>query len=71
MLATVFSGGLSTFEISKENVLNMEVSQVFIAIDLSQLCKINLLSRAVVEISSMIITQSVPIDESKKVTYPG
>ncbi|MDB5210329.1 MAG: Malate/L-lactate dehydrogenase [Sediminibacterium sp.] len=69
LLATILSGGLSTAEISKKNV-EYGLSQVFIAIDISKLNNHSSIA-AVVENIINDYHGSVPIDGSKKVTYPG
>ncbi len=69
LLATVLSGGLSTCEIDKDKA-EYAVSQVFIAIDLNHLANHSTIASAVENIISEY-HQSIPIDETKKVTYPG
>jgi 3-dehydro-L-gulonate 2-dehydrogenase len=69
LLATILSGGLSTKEISKKDV-EYGLSQVFIAIDISKLGNHSLVSKTIENILSDY-HQSVPLDESKKILYPG
>jgi 3-dehydro-L-gulonate 2-dehydrogenase len=69
ILAAILAGGLSTAEISKEN-MEYGLCQVFIAIDLSALKNYASIA-TVVENIIADYHASVPIDESKKVTYPG
>jgi 3-dehydro-L-gulonate 2-dehydrogenase len=69
ILAAVLSGGSSTAEISKEKV-EYGLSQVFIAIDISQLNNYSSIAGMVEKIIEDYHA-SVPIDGSKKVTYPG
>jgi 3-dehydro-L-gulonate 2-dehydrogenase len=69
LLATILSGGLSTKEISQKNVED-GLSQVFIAIDLSKLSNHSSIA-GIVENIINDYHQSVPSDDSKKVTYPG
>jgi 3-dehydro-L-gulonate 2-dehydrogenase len=69
ILAAVLSGGLSTAEISKENV-EYGLCQVFVAIDLSAL-KNHASIASVVENIIADYHQSVAIGDSRKVTYPG
>jgi 3-dehydro-L-gulonate 2-dehydrogenase len=69
ILSAVLSGGLSTYEISKENV-EYGLSQVFIAIDISKFPNNSTIGAAV---ENMIndYHQSVPSGASQKITYPG
>jgi 3-dehydro-L-gulonate 2-dehydrogenase len=69
LLATILSGGLSTHEISKEKV-EYGLSQVFIAIDISKLGNHSVIAKTIEEILNDY-HQSVPVDESKKIVYPG
>lgn len=69
LLATVLSGGSSTAEISNENV-EVGLSQVFIAIDLTKLGH----HSSIAGMIENIITdyqQSIPAIGSQKVLYPG
>jgi 3-dehydro-L-gulonate 2-dehydrogenase len=69
ILSTVLSGGLSTYEISKEKA-EFGLSQVFIAIDISKFPNHSAIGAAV---ENMIndYHQSEPSDASQKITYPG
>lgn len=69
LLATIISGGLATHEVSKKEV-EYGLSQLFIAIDISKLSN----SSAITQTINNILNdyhQSVPIDDSKKIVYPG
>ncbi len=69
ILATVLSGGLATYEISQK-AAEVASSQVYIAIDMKKLGNYSSISL----ILSNIIQdyhQSVAINESKKITFPG
>jgi 3-dehydro-L-gulonate 2-dehydrogenase len=69
ILAAILAGGLSTADISKES-MEYGLCQVFVAIDLSALKN----NASIATVVANIIADyhaSVPIDESKKVTYPG
>lgn len=69
LLATILSGGLSTHEISKKET-EYCLSQVFIAIDISKLGNHSAIAKIIGEILNDY-HQSVPMDESKKIIYPG
>lgn len=69
LLATILSGGLSTHELSKKEV-EYSLSQVFIAIDISKLGKQSVITQAIEEILKDY-HQSMPLDESRKIVYPG
>jgi 3-dehydro-L-gulonate 2-dehydrogenase len=69
LLATILTGGLSTAEISKQNV-EYGLSQVFIAIDLSKLSNYSSIVAAVENIINDY-HRSIPSDDNKKVTFPG
>ena len=69
LLATILSGGLSTHELSKEDV-EYSLSQVFIAIDISKLDNHSAIAKTIEEILKDY-HQSMPLDESKKIVYPG
>ena len=69
LLATILSGGLSTYEISKREV-EYGLSQVFVAIDILKLGSHSTIARIIEEILKDY-HQSVPIDETKKIIYPG
>ena len=69
ILSAVLSGGLSTCEISKENV-EYGLSQVFIAIDISKFSNHSAISK-VVENIIKDYHRSVPSDAAQKIMYPG
>lgn len=69
ILAAILSGGLSTHEISKVST-EYRLSQVFIAIDITKLGNYSAIAN-VVESIIQDYHQSVPINESKKITFPG
>jgi 3-dehydro-L-gulonate 2-dehydrogenase len=69
ILATCLSGGLATHEISGKTV-ELGVSQVFIAIDISKLGNHSAIKNVIENILNDYKT-SVPTDEARKVTYPG
>ena len=69
ILATVLSGGLSTFEISQKEA-EVASSQVYIAIDVSKLGNYSSISQIIKGIIDDY-HQSVPIDNAKKITFPG
>ncbi|HSQ44885.1 MAG TPA: 3-dehydro-L-gulonate 2-dehydrogenase [Ginsengibacter sp.] len=69
LLATILSGGLSTHELSKKEV-EYSLSQVFIAIDISKLGRQSVITQAIEEILKDY-HQSIPLDESRKILYPG
>jgi 3-dehydro-L-gulonate 2-dehydrogenase len=69
ILATIFSGGLSTAEISREK-LEYGVSQIYMAIDLSKLSNSKSIQTAIQSIIDDY-HQSVPVEDSRKVPYPG
>jgi 3-dehydro-L-gulonate 2-dehydrogenase len=69
LLATILSGGLATHEISKKKA-EYGLSQVFIAIDISKLGNHSAIAKIIEEILNDY-HQSIPIDESKKIIYPG
>ncbi len=69
VLATILSGGLSTFEISKSKI-ETAISQVFIAIDISKLQNYS----SIPQIINNIINdyhQSSTDNEMNKIIYPG
>jgi 3-dehydro-L-gulonate 2-dehydrogenase len=69
ILAAVLSGGLSTHEISKRRA-ESAVSQVFVCIDLAKLDN----HSSIATIISNIIEDyklSVPLNDTKKISYPG
>ena len=69
ILAAILSGGLSTHEVTKENV-EYGVSQVFIAIDIAKLGNHSSISM-VLENIIMDYHQSVPIGDDAHITFPG
>ncbi|MEO6637847.1 MAG: Ldh family oxidoreductase, partial [Ginsengibacter sp.] len=69
LLAAVLAGGLSTYEISKREI-EYGLSQVFIVIDITKLGNQSIMAKAIEEILKDY-QQSMPIDESKKIIYPG
>jgi len=69
LLSTILSGGLSTHELSKKEV-EYSLSQVFIAIDISKLGKQSVITQTIEEILKDY-HQSIPLDEFKKIVYPG
>ena len=69
LLATILSGGLAAYEISKKKV-EYGLSQVFIAIDISKLGSHSAITKVIEGILNDY-HQSVPIDEAKKIMYPG
>jgi 3-dehydro-L-gulonate 2-dehydrogenase len=69
LLATILSSGLAVHEISKRET-EYGLSQVFIAIDISKLVN----HSAIKTIVGKIIEdyhRSIPVDESKKILFPG
>jgi 3-dehydro-L-gulonate 2-dehydrogenase len=69
ILATVLSGGRSTSAVSKLPV-EYGMSQVFIAIDLSKLSNASMIRQSIDQIIGDY-HQSSPVDNGKKVRYPG
>ncbi|MEP6582802.1 MAG: 3-dehydro-L-gulonate 2-dehydrogenase [Ginsengibacter sp.] len=69
LLATILSGGLATYEISKKEA-EYGLSQVFIAIDIFRLGNHSAITKVIEGILSDY-QQSVPAGESKKIMYPG
>ena len=69
LLATILSGGLATWEISKKEV-EFGLSQVFIAIDVTML-KNQSSIKTVIESILFDYHQSVPNDELHQIIYPG
>jgi 3-dehydro-L-gulonate 2-dehydrogenase len=69
ILSAVLSGGLAGHEITK-SAIETNISQIFIAIDITKLSNHSLITKTV---EGMIedYHQSVKIDASKKITYPG
>ena len=69
LLATILSGGLSTARISRREA-EFALSQVFISIDISQLTSPGALRDSVYHIIKDL-HDSVPVDGTKNVLYPG
>lgn len=69
LMATILSGGMATYEISKEDV-EYGLSQVFIAVDITKLSNHSSIA-VVVENIINDYHQSILADDSKKITYPG
>ncbi len=69
LLAAILSGGLATHEISKKEI-EYGLSQVFVAIDISKLSNHSAITKVIEGILNDY-HQSVPIDEAKKIMYPG
>lgn len=69
ILSAVLSGGLSTFEITKEKA-EFGLSQIYIAIDISKFPNHTAIGAAV-ENSIRDYHLSLPSDTSQKITYPG
>lgn len=69
MLATILSGGMATYQISKQKAEH-SLSQVFIAVDISKLGN----TSAITQIIRNIILDyklSVPANENEKIIWPG
>ena len=69
ILTTVLSGGFAGYEITKSKI-ETNISQLFIAIDISKLSNHSLISKTVEGIIDDY-HQSEKADASKKITYPG
>ena len=69
ILAAILSGGLSTSEISKKKD-ELNVSQVFIAFDISKLGNFPSIQNTISEIIEDY-KKSVPVDEKSNIRYPG
>lgn len=69
LLATILSAGLSTHEINKQPA-EIRLSQVFIAIDISVLSNHSAISKTIESILGDY-RQSVSVNDSKKIMYPG
>ncbi|NQU88660.1 MAG: 3-dehydro-L-gulonate 2-dehydrogenase, partial [Mariniphaga sp.] len=69
ILATILSAGLSTYKLSQKEA-EYAVSQVFIAIDITQLSNFPAIEKT---INGIIIDfkNSVPVNEQAKIRYPG
>jgi len=69
IFTTILSGGFAGHEITKAGI-ETNISQLFIAIDISKLSNHSLIAKTVNEIIEDY-HQSIPADASKKITYPG
>ncbi|HVE61887.1 MAG TPA: 3-dehydro-L-gulonate 2-dehydrogenase [Chitinophagaceae bacterium] len=69
ILSTVLSGGLAGHEITR-SAIETNISQLFIAIDISKLSNHSLITKTVEAIIEDY-HQSATTDPSKKITYPG
>ncbi|MES1215628.1 MAG: 3-dehydro-L-gulonate 2-dehydrogenase [Bacteroidota bacterium] len=69
LFTTILSGGLAGHEITKAGT-ETNISQLFIAIDISKLSNHSLIAKTVEGIIQNY-HQSIPIDDSKKITFPG
>ena len=69
ILSTILSGGLAGHEITRAAV-ETNISQLFIAIDISKLSNYSLIAKTVESIIEDY-RQSATTDPSKKITYPG
>jgi 3-dehydro-L-gulonate 2-dehydrogenase len=69
LLATILSGGLSTFQVTQQNN-EQGVSQVYIAIALNRLDNSLLIPRTVRNIIHDLLT-SAPVSEQTEILYPG
>jgi 3-dehydro-L-gulonate 2-dehydrogenase len=69
IITTILSGGLAGHEITKSKI-ETNISQLFIAIDITKLNNHSIIAKTVVGIIDDY-HQSVPIDDSKKITFPG
>jgi 3-dehydro-L-gulonate 2-dehydrogenase len=69
VLSAILSGGFAGYQITKSGV-ETNISQVFIAIDLSKLSNHSVITKTVEDIIEDY-HQSVVADPSKKITYPG
>ena len=69
ILSTILSGGLAGYQITKSGI-ETNISQVFIAIDISKLSNHSMIAKTVEEIIENY-HQSVKVDDSKKITFPG
>ena len=69
ILSAIFSGGLSTAQISQKHD-EVNVSQVFIAISLERLSNFPAIQQTISEIISDY-KNAVPVDENRPVRYPG
>lgn len=69
ILSAILSGGLAGYEITK-SAIETNISQIFIAIDITKLSNHSLITKTVEGIIEDY-HQSVKIDASKRITYPG
>jgi len=69
ILTTILSGGLAGHEITKAGT-ETNISQLFITIDISKLSNHSIISQTVDGIINDY-HQSITVDDSKKITYPG
>ena len=69
LLATILSGGMATWEISKREA-EYSLSQVFISIDISKLMNHSSIKTAI-ECIIADYRESVPKDELSQIVYPG
>jgi len=69
ILSTILSGGFAGYQIT-ESKLETNISQLFIAIDISKLGNYSVIANTVDDIIENY-HQSVKADDSKKITYPG
>ncbi|MGK2861938.1 MAG: 3-dehydro-L-gulonate 2-dehydrogenase, partial [Chitinophagaceae bacterium] len=69
ILSAILSGGLAGHQITKSG-LETNISQLFIAIDISKLSNHSVITKTVEDIIEDY-HQSVKADPSKKITYPG
>lgn len=69
VLSTILSGGLAGHQITKSGI-ETDISQIFIAIDISKLGNHSVITKTVEEIIEDY-HQSLVADPSKKITYPG
>jgi 3-dehydro-L-gulonate 2-dehydrogenase len=69
LFTTILSGGLAGHEITKAGT-ETNISQLFIAIDISKLSNHSLIAKTIDGIIQNY-HESMPIDDSKKITFPG
>ncbi len=69
IFTTILSAGLAGHEITKSKI-ETDISQLFIAIDISKLSNHSLVAKTVEEIINDY-HQSIPSSPAKKITYPG
>ena len=68
-MATILSGGLAGYQITKSGI-ETDISQVFIAIDISKLSNHSVITQTVEAIINDY-HRSIPAYDSAKITYPG